>query len=89
MRKILLVDDMEAELQLLNEYLTQGGFQVVTALSGKEALEKKKKWLEGVKKEFDDFKKRGVWKIIRMKDMPEGIILIGNKWVFKVKRDGR
>ena len=40
MRKILLVDDIEAELQLLNNYLTEGGYQVVTALSGKEALEK-------------------------------------------------
>ena len=40
MKKILLVDDMEAELELLNSYLTKGGFKVITALNGKEALAK-------------------------------------------------
>ncbi len=40
MKKILLVDDMKAELDLLNEYLTQAGFTVETANNGKEALAK-------------------------------------------------
>ncbi len=40
MKKILVVDDMKSELDLLNEYLTQSGFDVVTANNGKEALEK-------------------------------------------------
>ena len=40
MKKILLVDDMKAELDLLNEYLTQAGFNVETANNGKEALAK-------------------------------------------------
>lgn len=39
MKKILVVDDMQSELDLLCEYLTQGGFTVVTANNGKEALE--------------------------------------------------
>jgi twitching motility two-component system response regulator PilH len=39
MKKILVVDDMQSELDLLCEYLTQGGFTVVTAHNGKEALE--------------------------------------------------
>ena len=43
MKKILLVDDMESELKLLNNYLTKGGFEVVTAVNGKDALEKVKK----------------------------------------------
>ena len=40
MKKILLVDDMQSELDLLREYLIQGGYTVVTANNGKEALEK-------------------------------------------------
>ncbi|BAQ66863.1 response regulator transcription factor [Geminocystis sp. NIES-3709] len=40
MSKVLLVDDMKAELELLNQYLTQAGYEVVTANSGKEALDK-------------------------------------------------
>ena len=47
-----------------------------------------REWLEGVDKEFKDFEKRGVWRVIKKKDMPEGRRLIGNKWVFKVKRNG-
>ncbi len=40
MSKILLVDDLKAELDLLNEYLIEAGYEVVTANNGKEALEK-------------------------------------------------
>lgn len=40
MKKILLVDDLKAELDLLHEYLTEAGFAVTTAVNGKEALEK-------------------------------------------------
>jgi len=32
---------------------------------------------------------RGVWKIVPLDDVPEGRRLIGSKWVFKEKRDGR
>lgn len=40
MAKLLLVDDMKAELDLLDQYLSEAGYSVVTANSGKEALEK-------------------------------------------------
>ena len=40
MKKILLVDDMQSELDLLREYLIEAGFAVTTANNGKEALEK-------------------------------------------------
>ena len=40
MSKILVVDDMKAELDLLSQYLTQAGYSVVTATNGEEALEK-------------------------------------------------
>jgi twitching motility two-component system response regulator PilH len=40
MSKILLVDDIKSELDLLSEYLTGAGYSVVTAKNGAEALEK-------------------------------------------------
>jgi twitching motility two-component system response regulator PilH len=40
MSKILVVDDMKAELDIINQYLTEAGYTVVTATNGKEALEK-------------------------------------------------
>ncbi|PHV61683.1 response regulator [Cyanobacterium aponinum UTEX 3222] len=39
MSKVLLVDDMKAELDLLHQYLTEAGYDVTTANNGKEALE--------------------------------------------------
>lgn len=38
MKTILVVDDMQAELQLISGYLSQGGYTVVTAMNGNEAL---------------------------------------------------
>lgn len=40
MSKILVVDDLKSELDLISQYLTQAGYNVVTATGGKEALEK-------------------------------------------------
>ncbi|MEM8778097.1 MAG: response regulator [Cyanobacteria bacterium P01_G01_bin.49] len=40
MSKILVVDDMQAELDLISQYLTQAGYSVVTAINGQEALKK-------------------------------------------------
>lgn len=40
MNKILVVDDMKAELDLISQYLTQAGYTVVTAVNGEEALQK-------------------------------------------------
>ena len=40
MSTVLLVDDLKAELDLLNQYLTEGGYEVITAKNGKEALDK-------------------------------------------------
>ncbi len=40
MSKILVVDDLKSELDLISQYLTQAGYNVVTAIGGKEALEK-------------------------------------------------
>ena len=40
MSKILVVDDMKAELDLISQYLLKAGYSVITANDGKEALEK-------------------------------------------------
>ncbi|MEO1466182.1 MAG: response regulator, partial [Cyanobacteria bacterium J06633_1] len=40
MKTILVVDDLQAQLNLITGYLEQEGFKVVTAANGSEALEK-------------------------------------------------
>ncbi|WP_310485735.1 response regulator [Chamaesiphon sp. VAR_48_metabat_403] len=40
MSKILVVDDMQAELELVCQYLTTAGHTVITAVNGQEALDK-------------------------------------------------
>jgi two-component system, chemotaxis family, response regulator PixH len=40
MKTILVVDDLQAQLNLISGYLEQEGYKVVTAGNGQEALEK-------------------------------------------------
>jgi two-component system, chemotaxis family, response regulator PixH len=40
MSKILVVDDMQAELELVCQYLTKAGHTIFTAANGEEALSK-------------------------------------------------
>jgi len=40
MKQVLVVDDIQSELQLMTSYLEKGGYSVISALSGAEALEK-------------------------------------------------
>ena len=42
MQKVLVVDDTAAHLQQLKEIVSEAGYQVITATSGKEAVEKTK-----------------------------------------------
>ena len=42
MKKILIVDDVQSELDWMAQYLTNAGYDIITALSGKEAIEKTK-----------------------------------------------
>ena len=51
--------------------------------------EKRQKWRTIIWKEFRDMIKRGVWINVKRSSVPEGRKLIGSKWVFKEKRDGR
>jgi two-component system, chemotaxis family, response regulator PixH len=40
MKTILIVDDMQCELDLMSQYLTQAGYTIITAIDGEEALAK-------------------------------------------------
>ena len=40
MAKVLIVDDMQSELDLICQYVSAAGYTVVTASNGKEALQK-------------------------------------------------
>lgn len=42
MTKVLVIDDVQSELQLLKSYVEQGGYTTETASSGQEALDKMK-----------------------------------------------
>ena len=47
------------------------------------------KWRTSIRKEFQDMIKRGVWRNKKKSDIPSNRRLVGCKWVFKKKRDGR
>ena len=51
--------------------------------------EKRQNWRVAIRKEFKDMIHRGVWDVIERSSIPEGRRLIGSKWVYKEKRDGR
>jgi len=51
--------------------------------------EKREKWRMFIWKEFRDMIKQGVWVNVDQSSVPEGRKLIGSKWVFKEKHDGR
>jgi hypothetical protein len=53
-----------------------------------KSSEDKKGWREAVRKEFGDMQERGVWQIVKKKEIPRERRLIGSKWVFKKKRTG-
>lgn len=40
MKKVLIVDDLQSELDLIDRYLTKAGYAVIKAYNGQEALEK-------------------------------------------------
>ena len=49
----------------------------------------RKRWREAIRKEFRDMMNYKVWSRRKKKDVPTDRRLIGNKWVFKIKRCGR
>jgi hypothetical protein len=51
-------------------------------------IEEQKNWRIAIRKEFNDMIKRGVWRRMSKSQLPTGRTLIGNKWVFKKKKNG-
>jgi hypothetical protein len=47
------------------------------------------KWWEAISTEFRNMEEKGVWEIVNRKDIPTGRKVIGNRWVFAIKDDGR
>ena len=47
------------------------------------------KWREAITKELFCMENKKVWRIIHNTDVPKDRRLIGCKWVFKIKRDGK
>ena len=50
--------------------------------------EERQNWQIAIRKERKSMINRGVWRKIGKVKIPENRRLIGNKWVFKIKRDG-
>ena len=50
--------------------------------------EERNNWQAAIRKEIESMINRGVWRKIDKVKIPENRRLIGNKWVFKIKRDG-
>ena len=50
--------------------------------------EEKENWQIAIRKEIRSMVNREVWRKIDRAKIPENRRLIGNKWVFKIKRDG-
>ena len=50
--------------------------------------EERHNWQIAIRKEIKSMINRGVWRKIDKVKIPENRRLIGNKWVFKIKRDG-
>ena len=48
----------------------------------------KERWRIAIRKEIRSMIERGVWRKTDRKKIPNNRRLIGNKWVFKIKRDG-
>ena len=50
--------------------------------------EERENWQKAIRKEIKNMIERGVWRKVDRKNIPNNRRLIGNKWVFKMKRDG-
>ena len=50
--------------------------------------EERENWQKAIRKEIKNMIERGVWRKVDRKNIPNNRRLIGNKWVFKIKRAG-
>ena len=52
-------------------------------------VEEREGWRKFTAKEVEDMLNRKVWKIFKVRDVPKNRRLIGVKWIFAKKKDGR
>ena len=52
-------------------------------------IAERKLWRDAIRKEFKDMLDRKVWRNYTKSRVPKDRRLIGNKWIFRVKNDGR
>ena len=52
-------------------------------------LAERKEWRKSTAKEIQDMVDRNVWKVIKTQEVPKNCCLVGVKWVFTKKKDGR
>ena len=53
-----------------------------------EDTDKRQKWREAIKLEFDQMKRNNVWEENKINKLPRNRKVIGTKWVFKIKKNG-
>ena len=89
---------MTAGADITNEIATigagvGGGFKdthELHVMKYKEAMKSpdKEKWDEAVKEELNKFKKYKVFKLVKLKDIPAGAIMLTTTWAMKKKANG-
>ncbi|KAG7338676.1 reverse transcriptase RNA-dependent DNA polymerase [Nitzschia inconspicua] len=84
----------EEEFADINEYVLYAEGKFDEPKTFQEAWnhpdpEERKKWREAIKKEFHDMIVRKVWRKTNKSSIPSHRRLIGCKWIFKKKKDGR
>ena len=96
--KKMIYTPVQTLIDGLNEQYTDGELGLFTALQSgyaepenyrnmlKRPPQERAKWLNGCGNEINNFYKREVWEVIKIKDVPDDRKLIGSKWVFKIKR---
>lgn len=47
------------------------------------------KWIDAMRTEYTNIKEKKVWRIIKKSKVQQGKTILGTKWVFKIKGDGR
>jgi Reverse transcriptase (RNA-dependent DNA polymerase) len=59
--------------------------------SYKDAVKSQKwlNWKEAIFTEFKNMEAKGVWELCKLKDVPPGRKIVGNRWVMAEKDDGR
>ena len=88
-RADLTLEDWIQEIFLISE-VTSGPTETKTFQEAwhSPVEEERNYWQIAIRKEIKSMIDRGVWRKVDRKNIPNNKRLIGNKWVFKIERDG-